>query len=96
MVFFSDEIRVLLAEATHIQFDGTFYTVPVQFYQLWTIFIAVGRHSIPAVHCLMTGKTEDLYRTVFEILVIHIPEFKPIASMSDWDLWIYGRLFHYT
>ena len=56
-VIFSDKIRALLIEATNIQFDGTFYTVPNQFNQVWMIFIAVGRHTIPAVHCLMTAKT---------------------------------------
>ena len=50
VVFFSGEMRDTLSEGTNIQFDGTFYTVPVQFYQLWTIFIAVGRHTLPAVH----------------------------------------------
>ena len=109
VVFFSNEIRASLAEFTNIQFDGTFDTVPIQFYQLWTIFIAVGRHTIPAIHCLMTAKTQDLYRAVLESLITHIPAFKPVASMSDWErgsrnafkdvfpqIRIYGCLFHYT
>ena len=109
VIFFSDEIRALLIEATNIQFDGTFYTVPNQFYQLWTIFVAVGRHTIPAVHCLMTAKTEGIYKAVLDSLVAHIPGFKPVASMSDWEqasrnafnevfpqIRIYGCVFHYT
>ena len=74
VVFFSNEMRTSLAEFTNIQFDGTFDTVPIQFYQLWTIFIAVGRHTIPAIHCLMTAKTQDLYRAVLESLT-HILAF---------------------
>ena len=63
----------------------TFYTVPVQFYQLWTIFITLGRHTLPAVHCLLSGKTQGLYKAVLENILINIPQFKPVASMSDWE-----------
>lgn len=109
VVFFSDEIRSILSEVTNIQFDGTFYTVPVQFYQLWTIFIAVGRHTLPAIHCLLSAKTQGLYKTVLDNIIIHIPQLKPKASMSDWEpaarnafkeifpeIINYGCLFHYT
>ena len=59
----------------------------------------------------MTAKTQDqdLYRAVLESLITHIPAFKPVASMSDWErgsrnafkdvfpqIRIYGCLFHYT
>ena len=50
VVFYSDKMNDILSEITNIQFDGTFFTVPIQFYQLWTIFIAVGKHSLPAIH----------------------------------------------
>ena len=62
-----------MAEASNIQFDRTFDTVSIQFYQLWTIFVGVGRHTIPAIHCLMTAKTQYLYRAVLECLITHIP-----------------------
>ena len=64
VVFFSDEIQALLVEASSIQFDGTFDVVPIQFYQLWTIFISVGRHTVPAIHCLMTAKSQELYSSL--------------------------------
>ena len=62
VVFFSDSCKMkgFLSEVTNVQFDGTSFTVPVQFYQLWTIFVAVDRHTLPAIHCLMTGKSQDL------------------------------------
>ena len=109
VVFFSDEIRTLFNETTNIQFDGTFQTVPKQFVQLWTIFVSVGRHTMPAIHCLMTSKSQELYTGILENLVANIPQFKPMASMSDWEpaprnafkeiypqIRIYGCWFHFT
>ena len=109
VVFFSDEMRSILSESTNIQFDGTFYTVPVQFYQLWTIFISIGRYTLPAIHCLLSGKTQGLYKAILENILIHIPQFTPIATMSDWEaaarnafkevfphISNYGCWFHYT
>ena len=85
VVFYSDQMGTLLSEISNIQFDGTFYTVPIQFYQLWTIFVAVEKHSLPAIHCLMTGKSQDLYQAVLETISTKLPHFKPLASMSDWE-----------
>ena len=61
--------KALLTEATSIQFDGTFYTVPILFYQLWTIFVSVGRHTVQTVHCLMTANIQELYRGILESFV---------------------------
>ena len=60
VVFASQKMVNLLSEIIHIQFDGTFYTVPLQFYQIWTIFVTVGTKSFPAIHCLITSKDERL------------------------------------
>ena len=99
----------LLDEVTDIQFDGTFFTVPTQFSQLWAIFVAVGRHALPALHCLMTVKSQDLYKAVLEDISVKIPQFKPQSSMLDWEpaarnaikemypqIAICGCWFHYT
>ena len=85
VVFFSNEMKSILPEITNLQFDGTFQTVPVQFYQLWTIFIAVDGHTLPAIHSLLSAKTQELYKAILENIVIHIPQLKPIASMSHWE-----------
>ena len=69
-----------------IQFDGTFYCVLRQFYQLWTIFVTVGRHSLPAIHCLMTGKEQGLYKCILESIRNIIPQFKPTTCMSYWEI----------
>ena len=102
-------MKTILPEITNLQFDGTFQTAPVQFYQLWTIFIAVDGHTLPAIHSLLSAKTQELYKAIFENIAIHIPQLKPVASMSDWEsasrnairevfpgINVYGCWFHYS
>ena len=83
IIFFSNKLKNLLPQIRSIQFDGTFYTVPVQFYQLWTIFIAVGRYTLPGIHCLMITKDQELYKAVLNKIDSLVPQFQPIVSMSD-------------
>ena len=68
VVFFSDKMNDFLTEVMNIQFDRTFFALPIQFFQLWTLFVAVGRHTLPAIHCLMTAKNQVLYQAILEIL----------------------------
>ena len=108
-IFFSQEITPILPEILEICFDGTFYTVPCQFYQLWTIFIVVNLHVFPAMHCLLTGKSQELYESILLKIQNLIPQFHPKVSMSDWELAarnafksifngipVKGCWFHYT
>ena len=109
VIFFSDAMKTFLTDVTKVQFDGIIHTVPVQFCQLWTIFVAVGRHSLAAIHCLMTSKSQELYSMILENLVINVPNFLPSASMSDWEpaarnafkqvypnIKLHGCWFHFT
>ena len=57
VVLFSEQMSEFLSEVTNIQFDGTFFTIPIQFTQIWAVCVSVGRHSLPATHCLITGKS---------------------------------------
>ena len=66
VIFLSDQMNEFLSQVTNIQYDGTFFTVPIQFYRLWTILISVGRHILPAIHCLLTGKSQQLYQAILE------------------------------
>ena len=105
-IFFSDEITSIMVDISEICFDGTFFTVPVQFYQLWTIFIVIGQHVLPAIHCLLTGKSEELYQAVLSKIQQILPQFQPQIAMSDWEqaernayktgIKLQGCWFHYT
>ena len=54
VVFFSNKMKTFMAKVTNIEYDGAFYTVPNQFYQLRRIFVSVGRNT--SIHCLFTSK----------------------------------------
>ena len=47
VIFFSDKLLDIFADISGLHFDGAFYTVPKQFYQLWTIFF---KKSWPSYH----------------------------------------------
>ena len=100
-----------LMKLPEICFDGTFFTVLVQFYQLWTIFIVIDQHVLPAIHCLLTGKSEELYKyqAVLSKIQEILPQFLPQIAMSDWEqaarngfktlfngIKLRGCWFHYT
>ena len=40
---------------------------------------------MPTIHCMMTSKSEELYKTVLEDLAALISQFQPKGSMSDWE-----------
>ena len=109
VIFYSETMMNLLPEITDIQFDGTFYTVPVKFYQLWTIFVVVDRYTLPAIHYLMTSKSQKLYIAILDRIFSNLPNFKPMTVISDWEsaprnsfkeiypnININGCWFHYT
>ena len=50
-IFYSEKMAHELLSVDTISFDGTFYTCPKQFTQLWTISGKFGIHTFPAIHC---------------------------------------------
>lgn len=77
--------------------DGTFKTAPKLFYQLFTIHAAVFDHVYPLVYCLMTGKTQDMYTTLFRHLSEHASAFgltlNPFRVICDFELAIINSIY---
>ena len=69
VLFYSDKLSQVFVEVKDIQFNGTFYTVPIQFYQLWTLFARIGRHVVPCILCILTSKLEALYTALLQKFV---------------------------
>ena len=108
-IFWSDQMFEKLQECELINFDGTFHVAPKLFFQLFTIFIQVGNHALPAIHVLMTNKSELLYEAVLEKILEMIPNFQPKLAIGDFEkasrnafrntfssIEVSGCLFHYT
>ena len=72
IIFFSDKVQSILSQISNIQFDGNLYTVPVQFYQLWIIFLTADRYTLPGIHFLMTSKDQGLYTAVLNRIIHYI------------------------
>ena len=73
------------------------------------IFIIVDQHVLPAIHCLLTGKTQELHEAILLKIQSIVPQFIPQISVSDWKIApqnafktayngikLHGCWFHYT
>ena len=58
-----------LREHPHWSGDGTFYSRPYNFEQLYTLHANIGHSSIPAAYILMQSRTEVMYVRAFRALM---------------------------
>lgn len=66
-------------------FDGTFYTVPALFYQLFTLLGFYRGHSFPLIFTLMTSKSQKLYDLAMQKVKELIPNLNPEQAMGDFE-----------
>ena len=85
VLFASDQMIAKLKVAETVHFDATFKVVPRIFYQLLTIFIRYEGHVIPALHILMSAKSEELYTAVLSAVHSFIPDFNPSMAVCDFE-----------
>ena len=83
VVFYAEPMANTLSEINSIQSDETFYTVPSQFYQLWTIYVNIDRYTNPAIHCLITSKSQELDTVIVQRISTCFIDFKPTNAISD-------------
>lgn len=82
-----------LSRTPIIIMDGTFYTAPALFYQIYTMFGMVGngaaRKAFPLVFVLMTAKSTIMYRKVFQELKSYFIRadilFEPRHFLTDFE-----------
>lgn len=82
-----------LEKSQIILMDGTFYTAPSLFYQVYTIFGLAGvgnsRRAFPLVFSLMTSKTVNVYRKMIQDLKSYCVkldlDFHPRFIMTDFE-----------
>lgn len=73
ILFFSEHLRFYLKHASTILIDGTFWSVPREFYQLLTINCLLFGKFFPICFILITNKKEETYINAFNKLL----EFEP-------------------
>lgn len=90
IMFYTTRNLERLSHSRTILCDGTFKTVPSQFYQLYTIHGKVLNYVFPLVYVIATRKTEDFYSQVLNRLVIHASErnlqLNPQYILSDFEI----------
>jgi len=85
LTFATDEQLMALKEADHVYFDATFKIVPAIYYQLFTVFVPFADAAFPVFYALMTRKSQDAYRAVFNKVYNLAPDFKPVSAMADYE-----------
>ncbi|XP_057373093.1 uncharacterized protein LOC130693893 [Daphnia carinata] len=83
LVFLSPTLLPELSEATELQADATFRTVPGLFKQLFTIHITRGHLAFPFAYILMTRKSRILYDAVLAKVIDIFDELHPDNSRFD-------------
>ena len=108
IAFFDDGAHEFLSGEKHMCFDGTFYTVPNLFCQLFVCHFNKGPKFIPALYFLMDSKSVQSYKSVFLYILENFPNLTILTSMSDFEsssrialqqhfptTVIYGCYFHF-
>lgn len=57
-----------IASADTFFCDGTFYTCPSLFYQIYSIHIQIDDKMTPVVYAFLPGKSQAIYRRFFSLL----------------------------
>ncbi len=84
-LFASDLILDRLNTIQEAFYDGTFFTTPSMFHQMFSVQGMFGQHCLPILHVLTTTRTEALYVAVLEKLKELQPQFKPTHIMGDYE-----------
>jgi hypothetical protein len=69
MVFGTNDCFKRLCEKRSAYMDGTFYTCPEPFYQLFIVHFLKGKRMVPALYCFFSSKQTPLYKRFFVWLV---------------------------
>ena len=91
-IFMSDEMRRVLQNCEEIAYDGTFFTCPKQFSQVFTVFVVVQGKTFPCVTVLMTSKTQELYEAVFGKILEIVPDMNPQLAIADFERASYNAM----
>lgn len=85
IIYCTQRAQSLLEQSTSVFFDGTFKTVPLIFFQLYTIHCESHNNIIPCIFILMEKKTQLCYNKIWQILSEKFT-LNFLFSMSDFEI----------
>ncbi|CAF1331691.1 unnamed protein product [Rotaria sordida] len=85
LIFFTDEQRNIIENATEFFIDGTFKVVPEIFYQLFVIHANYREHVLPVSFILLPGKSNQIYQKMINDIIALVPGWSPRRIMMDFE-----------
>ncbi|CAF3470781.1 unnamed protein product [Rotaria socialis] len=85
LIFFTDEQRNIMENATDFFIDGTFKVVPEFFFQLFVIHANYRDHIFPVLFVLLTGKSGQIYQKMMNEIMALVPGWSPRRVMMDFE-----------
>ncbi|XP_021362292.1 uncharacterized protein LOC110456077 [Mizuhopecten yessoensis] len=90
IAFATSENLAELAASDVIFSDGTFYTCPTIFYQIYSIHVQIEGIMTPVAYALLPGKSQAIYNRFFTLLQEHMANFqipfRPTTAFVDFEL----------
>ncbi|XP_060065972.1 uncharacterized protein LOC132546279 [Ylistrum balloti] len=85
-----------LATADRIFCDGTFYTCPSLFHQIYSIHIEIDGSMFPVIYALLPGKSQTIYTRFFTLLKtamadLHLP-MTPATVFVDFETAVHNAI----
>ncbi|XP_065927384.1 uncharacterized protein [Magallana gigas] len=91
----TDNLQDLAASETFFC-DGTFYTCPSLFYQIFTIHIMTDDQMTPVVYALLPGKNQATYTRLFTLLSDKMNglglQFSPTSVLADFETAVHNSI----
>uniref|UniRef100_A0A915CXJ9 FLYWCH-type domain-containing protein n=1 Tax=Ditylenchus dipsaci TaxID=166011 RepID=A0A915CXJ9_9BILA len=84
LIYASEYGLNLLRENRKWSGDGTFFSCPKHFKQLYTLNIFKEHSSLPTVFFLLPGKSEEIYKRAFDALTRLCPDLDPDMFMAGY------------
>lgn len=84
-IFFSQQVLDVVGEINGVSFDGTFFTCPRLFHQIFIIFANFRGKHFPIIFTLMQSRTKVHYCALIDKIVSLVPTFNPMNLMSDFE-----------
>ncbi|XP_060085237.1 uncharacterized protein LOC132564607 [Ylistrum balloti] len=98
IAFASSENLAELAASDTFFCDGTFYTCPTMFHQIYSVHVQNEGIMTPVVYALLLGKSQAIYSRFFTLLQGHMAHFdipfRPTTAFVDFEVAAHNAIRH--